>query len=494
MHPQPTEPRVATEPQQQRRLVIISNREPYTVTVNDEVIHLEKTPGGLISALDPVLKKNGGLWICWEGATRRVEELDDTPTLSDLTELQHISLPYDIRTVALTQNEINHYYYGYANARLWPLLHSFPSRCDFMDERDWPNYESANQKFAAVAVEHTTDDDLIWVQDYQLFLVPGFIRQRASQRKIGFFCHIPFPHFEMYRLLPRRDTLLKGLLGADLIGFHIPTYVQYFLESVERLLPEARVDFQHRSVHYQGRVIQVQDFPISIDFRQIADLTNQPDIQKEAQQLRESYGGGQLLGIGLDRLDYTKGILERLEAIRCFFIKYPEHKKRLTFVQIAAPTRTEVDMYRQMKEQIDQAVGRINGELSEDGWMPIQYFYRNFTLREILPYFLAADFALITPLRDGMNLVAKEYCAAKLGNHGMVILSELTGAAYELTEMVQVNPYFVEEVADAIHQTLQMPTEIKTERMRATRKYIQENDIHAWVKHFIQSFELAVST
>jgi alpha,alpha-trehalose-phosphate synthase [UDP-forming] len=478
------------------RLVIISNREPFSITVNDQTVQLEKTPGGLVSALDPVLRENGGLWICWEGATRRVEAFDDTPSYQDLLALNQELLPYEIRTVSLTESEINHYYYGYANTRLWPLCHYFPSLCNFLDERDWPSYYSANQKFAEVALKETTEDDLLWVQDYHLMLVPSMIRRVSRNRKIAFFCHIPFPDYQVFRLLPSRKAILQGMLGSDLIGFHIPEYVRHFLECVDQLFFEDEgitVNFEEQTILYQNRLIQVKAFPISIDYAQIDTLANSASIQEQAQLIQCSYNM-EFIGIGVDRLDYTKGILERLEAIRFFFEKYPQYRQRLTFVQIASPTRTEVEAYRLLKEQVEQAVGSINGQLAEGNWSPIQYFYRSMSLEEIIPYFLISDFALVTPLRDGMNLVAKEYCAAKCDNSGELILSEFTGASYELKEAYIVNPYNIEQVADSIYMSLQLPKAFKAQKMFKLRQYISQNDIHHWVQCFLTAFQSATST
>lgn len=470
-----------------RRLVLVSNREPYSVKVNNETIQLEKTPGGLVSALDPVLRQSGGLWICWEGATRRVEEFDETPTLANLAEIQHCILPYDIKTVELTETEINHYYFGYANTRLWPLFHYFPSRCDFTSDKDWPSYYSANCKFAEAVIEQTTDEDLIWVQDYHLFLVPGIVRANAPRRKLGFFCHIPFPDYEVFRVLPKRREILLGLLGSDLIGFHIPQYVTYFLECVEKLLPanQVTVNWQKQQIYFENRTIQVGAFPISIDNQLISHRAALPDIRQKAAALKEAFNV-EWIGIGLDRLDYSKGILERLEAIRVFFEKYPEYRKRLTFVQIASPTRTEVKTYQEIREQVDQAVGRINGLLAEGNWAPIQYHYRSLSLDEILPYFQIADFCLATPLRDGMNLVAKEFCAAKLDNRGVLILSEFAGSAYELEQALMVNPNALEEVADTIHLSLQLPDTERQSRMISLREQITRSDIHCWVQSFLE--------
>lgn len=477
-----------------QRLVIVSNREPYSVNVQGKEIRLEKTPGGLVSALDPVLRQRNGLWICWEGAPKKVAEFDDVSVLDDDIDWDDIDFPYALQTVALTEKEINHYYYGYANTRIWPLFHYFISRCNFFDERDWPNYLSANQKFADTVVASTTDEDWVWVQDYQLMLVPDMVRSQAPNRKLGFFLHIPFPALEVFKILPRRDVILKGMLGSDLIGFHVEEYVQHFLETVEKLLPAGtvKVDRERGEIRYEGRTIQVKAFPISIDFTQIEDMVSSAVIQEEARKLREQFAVD-WLGLSIDRLDYTKGILENLESVQFFFEKYPEFKKRFSFIQIAAPTRTEVPSYQQMKEQIDQAVGRINGALSQDNWVPIHYYYRSFPLDEVLPYFMIANVAMVTPLRDGMNLVAKEYCAAKIDHDGVLMLSEFTGAASELKQAMLINPFFIEHVADTLYQALNTPEASRKQTMVALRESIRENDIHHWVQAFMEAFEHAVS-
>jgi alpha,alpha-trehalose-phosphate synthase [UDP-forming] len=478
--------------QSHNRLVIVSNREPFTVNLKGTEVRLEKTPGGLVSALDPVLKKRGGLWICWEGTQKRLEEFDDVSVLDEDIDWDQLDFPYQVQTVALTEQEINHYYFGYANTRIWPLFHYFVSRCNFFEENDWPSYISANQKFAQVVLEHTTDDDWIWVQDYHLLLVPEFVRLKGKQRKIGFFLHIPFPSYEVFRVLPKRHIIIKGMLGSDLIGFHVPEYVAHFLDCVEKLVDDAQVDRQTMTIRYQGRVIQVGSYPISIDVRQIEALAGQSDIQHAAQNLRDSYGV-EAIGLSVDRLDYTKGIRENLEAVRFFFEKYPEYKKRFTFIQIAAPTRSEVSAYQQMKEEIDTTVGRINGALAEDNWLPIHYYYRSFPMDEVMPFFIASDVLMITPLRDGMNLVAKEYCAAKLDDTGVLMLSEFTGAAHELKEALMINPFHIESVADTLYLALQLPQQTVANNMQALRQTIRQHDIHAWVAAFIQGFEHAVA-
>jgi alpha,alpha-trehalose-phosphate synthase [UDP-forming] len=475
---------------QDRRLVLVSNREPYSVRVNADNVTLVKNAGGLVSALDPVLQSVNGLWVCWEGLVPNAQTPANEPTLGQLSDDPTSKLPYSFASVPLSEEEINHYYYGYANTRIWPLFHYFTDKCNFFEEKDWPAYQHANEKFAQVVVDETTDTDLIWVHDYHLFLVPQLIREKAAQRNVGFFCHIPFPHVEIFRLLPSRNSLLKGLLGSDLIGFHTKAYVDHFLQCVETLLPpeEAKVDWRRNQVELpDGRRVQVGAFPISIDAKGIEAEAAKPAFKKRATEVKKAFNT-RYLGVGVDRLDYSKGILERLETIRVFFEKYPAYLKQLSFVQIAAPTRTEVPMYAELKRSVEEAVGRINGQFSADGWVPIHYYYRSLPLDEIIPLYMAADFALVNPLRDGMNLVCKEYCMARYDNQGALLLSELTGAVTELKEAFIVNPYHLEATASAIDEALQLTPAQQTERMKPMRDYLRKHDIHFWVQSFLEEF------
>ncbi|APB32378.1 trehalose-phosphatase [Gloeomargarita lithophora Alchichica-D10] len=476
------------------RLVIVSNREPYTIQTHGNEVRIERMPGGLVSALDPVLRLRDGLWICWEDASKKVVEVDDVASDEDNIDWEKIQLPYDIQPVPLTQEEINHYYYGYANTRLWPLFHYFISQCNFFDERDWPSYVTANQKFADTVVNCTDAEDWIWVQDYHLLLVPELVRKQRQNHRISLFLHIPFPALEVFKILPKRDVILRGMLGSDLIGFHIPDYGTYFLDAVERLLPseEVKVEREHQRIYYQGRVIQVGSFPISIDTKKIETLVSNPSLQKRAQKLRDNYPV-KYIGVSVDRLDYTKGILENLEALQLFFEKYPEYIQKFAFIQIASPTRTAVPAYQRMREEVEQTVGRINGLLSRDNWVPIHYFYRRFSLEDVLMYLMIADVAMITPLRDGMNLVAKEYCAAKVDLSGVLVLSELTGAAYELKEALMINPFYIEEMADSLHQALNLSPGVRQQKMQSLRQTVGQYDIHHWVQSFMDAFTDAIN-
>lgn len=484
---EPCCPLTTTPPRQ--KLVVVSNREPYTLTLDNKTLKIQKALGGLVTALDPVLRETQGVWVCWSGS--KSEQTIGFQDLLELARLNDRQVPYEIRGVSLTEKEVTAYYNGFANRQLWPLFHYAPNHCHFEPE-DWHYYYIANQKFAHAILEVSQPDDLLWVQDYHLLMVPGMVRQQDPRRNIGFFCHIPFPHYEIFRILPWRSELLRGMLGSDLIGFHLPSYVQDFLTCVDRLMGhEAQVNYEKREIYFENRVIRVGDFPISVDYQEIQDLVSRS--VKSAQQLKRGFST-EFIGIGVDRLDYSKGILERLEALELFFERYPQYQKRLTFIQIAVPTRTEIQEYQEMKVQVEKAVGRINGRFSEGDWSPIQYLYRSFPLSVLVSYLMAADFALITPLRDGMNLVAKEYCAAQVDESGVLILSEMAGAAHELSEALLVNPYDRHQVCEAIHDALEMPGPEKSSRMKQLRGQIQAKDIHHWVQRYIQEFQVATQS
>jgi trehalose 6-phosphate synthase/phosphatase len=469
------------------RIVIVSNREPYSIKLTMDGVTVHKNAGGLVSALEPLVKETEGLWVCWEGESGSKDAL--SRVLNKLAqENRDEYFPLDMVPVALTDNEINHYYNGYANRVLWPLFHYMTSYCNFWDELAWPSYHSANQKFANTVVTNTQETDLIWVQDYHLMLVPGMIRQFRSESRLGWFCHIPFPNYEVFRHLPNRLDLLRGVLGADLIGFHVPSYVHHFLECVERgLLEDVSVNHETGEIHYEGRTIKVIACPISIDAKQFNEMINADNLDEKGQHLKDEFKV-EFMGIGVDRLDYTKGIIERFKAIEIFFDKYPEYKKRMTFVQIGSPTRTDVPMYRQLKDEVDRTVGSINSRLGEEAWVPIQYFYRNFSHEQLMPYFAASDFCLITPLRDGMNLVAKEYCLTCKDDQGVLVLSEMAGASEELMEALMVNPYDLEGMADAIHHALTMQPDEQNRRMSALRGRIEGFTVFDWVDQFIEEF------
>ncbi len=471
---------------QNHRLVVVTNREPYELVQENNHYRLNMTTGGLVTALEPVLNTEAhaeavqGLWISWEGATPL------QPEQRSALEEHKGELPYTVATVPLTKKEITYYYNGFANDLLWPLFHYFVGQANFTESRNWPNYVSANQKFADAVMENAQPGDWTWVHDYQLLLVPQLIREASPQHRIGFFNHIPFPSYELFRTLPYRRELLRGMLGSDLVGFHTRDYANHFLKCVSKLLSnEATVDWKTNQIHTDGRVVTVGAFPISLDVATLQQQTKQPAVQQQAETLRGNYErlGVSFLGVGVDRLDYTKGIIERLEALEAFFIKYPEFKKRVQFVQIAAPSRAKVGTYQTLRDDVEQTVGRINGRLAEGTWTPIQFFCRNFSKEELLPYFMAADFAMVTPIRDGMNLVAKEYCAIQKDNRGALILPEA----------FVVNPYSQHRMVEAIYKVLTLPSDDKQTRMAACRQQVESRDIHHWVNSYLSAFQQAVA-
>ncbi|MFN7131304.1 MAG: bifunctional alpha,alpha-trehalose-phosphate synthase (UDP-forming)/trehalose-phosphatase, partial [Myxococcales bacterium] len=370
----------------------------------------------------------------------------------------------------------------FSNRVLWPLFHYLLDRVP-PDARDWDMYRKVNERFADLVAAHYRPGDMIWVHDYQLALVPGMLRQRLPDARIGFFLHIPFPASDVFRILPWRDAVLEGLLGADLIGFHTLEYVRNFGSSLLRCLG-VPVDVDR--VRHEGREIQLGAFPMGIDAQSFEAHAGTEEVLEELVKLR-SQARGQFLLLGIDRLDYTKGILRRLLAVERLLEKEPWLRGKLRLIQVAVPSRTKVDAYEQFRQQVDELVGRINGAYGTFDSVPIHYLYRSFSERQLTAMYRAADVMLVTPLRDGMNLVAKEFVAARTDESGVLLLSEFAGAACELGEAVLVNPYDVDGMASAIKQALVMPEEEKRVRMRALRRRVKEFDVHLWADSFVDA-------
>lgn len=456
-----------------RPLVIISNRAPYQLKRQHGRLLCQKNVGGLVSVLDEMMCRTGGVWVAWG-------EKEDVPT--------RIGIPldkprYSLRLIRLTEQEIQNYYHGFSNRILWPLSHYFLDRCRFRNEY-WSAYQAVNEKFAQAFMEGPSDHDPVWIHDFHLTLLPDLLRKERPNLSIGFFWHIPFPASPVFRVLPWCEEILRGLLGSDLIGFHLPLHAEHFLQCVEDVL-KIPVDRESGSIQYDGRIIKVNAFPVGIDFRKWDDLAYSAPVREKARQIREEMGIKHVL-LGVDRLDYTKGILERLLAYERFLEKYPEFHRQVCLIQIAVPSRTRVDEYRSLRREIDEMIGRITGRFSTRKWIPLRYLYRGFPIEELVAYYLAADVALITPLRDGMNLVAKEYAASRVEGDGVLILSEFTGAAATLTEAILVNPYNVEGLADTIRLSLSMPAEEKKRRMRFLRQQVKERDVYWWCASFLK--------
>lgn len=460
-----------------RPLVVVSNRLPFRAERDARGLRLTRSPGGLVSALEPVLQQHGGVWIGWAGATR-----EDTEAAGGL------ALPASERVgyhaVPLSGTEVAQYYGGFSNRTIWPLFHYFVSRTT-IDGALWRAYERVNERFAQVAAAAAPPGAMIWVHDYQLLRAPHHLRRLAPESRVAFFLHIPFPATDVFRVLPWSRSLLQGMLACDLVGFQVPSYAQHFLACAERLLG-CEVDRAAGVVRFEGREVAVEAHPISIDVGMVETLAG----RLEAAPRRA--GTDRLIEIlGVDRLDYTKGIYERLLAVERLLDRYPGYRRRVRFTQVMVPSRERVAEYSALKRQLDETVGRINGRFSERGWSPIHYLVRVLPPEELVPLYRRSDVALVTPLRDGMNLVAKEYVAAQLENDGVLILSEMAGAAEELQEALLVNPFDIEAVADALHRALGMSDDERGARMSALRDRVRGHDVHAWVRGFVEAAERA---
>lgn len=452
------------------RLIIAANRAPIRQTPEGWAPSI----GGLATALLPVLEEQGGVWVSMKEkpdiATRLEYPLED-PRLV-------------VRRIDITEEELGNYYDGMSNRVLWPVSHYMIHHLD-MEQDFMRDYRRVNRRFADAVVEEYREGDYIWIQDYHLMTAPEHIRAALPGATIAHFWHIPWPAMEVFRILPWARELIRGLLGCDLIGFHVEEYVENFLESA-RVLLGARV--QGNQIHWEGRTIRVEAHPIGIDVASFEEMARLPDVRETARGIREEIGNAKLI-IGIDRLDYTKGILTRLLAFERFLEENPAYHGRVAFFQIATPSRTEVESYKQLKRDVDEAVGRINGHFAQDDWVPVHYRYRTYTQEELCAFYQAADVALITPLRDGMNLVVQEFVAAS--DHGVLVLSELTGAAYLLPEALQVNPYDQEGLVNALRDAIEMPEEEQQQRLAQLKESVAGLDVHRWASGFLTAFTAA---
>jgi trehalose 6-phosphate synthase/phosphatase len=461
------------------RLLIVSNRLPVTVKAERGELRVVPSAGGLATGLRGPHEKSNGLWIGWPGDVSKLDSAQKSALDERLAGLR-------CAPVHLAEEDVTRFYDGFSNGVLWPLFHYLLELIP-IDSRDWDAYRKVNEQFADVVAAHYQPGDHVWVHDYQLCLLPGLLRQRIPDVRVGFFLHIPFPSTEVFRTLPWRDAILEGLLGADLIGFHTFSYLRHFTTALLRVLGvEANVD----RVAYDGREIRLGVFPMGIDVASFADLAKAEDVLAEAASIKNE-GNEQKVLLGIDRLDYTKGIPRRLMAFERLLEREPSLRGKVRFVQLAVPSRTNVEAYADFRRQVDQLVGRINGTYASVNWTPIQYMYRSLSPRHVAAFYKGADVMLVTPLRDGMNLVAKEFVACRDDEDGVLILSEFAGAAVELGESLQVNPYDIERVAQTMKQALLMPLEERRERMRGLRRRVLEYDVHKWAASFLDELEHA---
>jgi trehalose 6-phosphate synthase len=467
------------------RLIIVSNRLPIVLTRDAEGRwQVESGSGGLVTAMAPVLRDRGGVWIGWPGTTavRETSEIDGL--LAQATQ----DAGYTFKPVILTEEEKNLYYRGFANEVLWPLFHDLQSRANFRPEY-WQNYKEVNTKFARTIAENAGDDDFIWVHDYHLMYTARALRKLGVKAKSGFFLHTPFPPLDVFLKLPWRFQVLLALLEYDLIGFQTLRDRRNFIQCVRTLVRKVKISGrgQVMNLRYGSRDIRVGSFPISIDFSEFANLAKSKEVADLAWYIHEHFPHQQIV-LGVDRLDYTKGIPQKFMAFRNMLEQFPELQEKVVLIQILVPSRRDIPEYEDLKIEIERLVGEINGQMTRSGWVPIHYIFRHFDREELLAYYRTAEIALVTPLKDGMNLVAKEYCASNLEETGALILSEFAGATAQLQNgALLVNPHDIEGVAETIYQAFQMNEKDRQTRMRKLRRTVRRFDIFWWVNSFLEA-------
>lgn len=449
-------------------------RLPVTISKSGDEIIVTPSTGGLATGMSSVSRNRDSVWIGWPGID------SDQLTQKDKKQITQKLKKLNCYPVFLTKSQLDKYYSGYCNATLWPIFHYFLNKAVFESDY-WLAYEEVNHQFLKEVAKFTTGGDQIWVHDYQLMLLPGLLRRRFKNASIGFFLHTPFPSYELFRLIPEHDELLRGLLGANLIGFHTYDYVRHFLSSVRRSLG---LEINLGSVQFESRRIQVDAFPIGIDYDKFAKAPRKLGVKKLLGLLNPINKKTRVI-LSVDRSDYTKGIPARLDAFEIFLEKNPEYHQKVTMIVLAVPSRGDVEEYQQLRIAIEQKVSRINGMFSTVDWSPITYIHQSLPFEELRVLYAQADVMLVTPHRDGMNLVAKEYVATHDKNAGVLILGEMTGAASELTDAIQVNPYDKASVSRAIVDALEMPKSKQKEKMKIMQKRIKDYDISKWANDFI---------
>jgi trehalose-6-phosphate synthase len=466
-----------------KKLIVVSNREPYMHIRVGKEIQCIMPASGMVTALEPILKACGGLWVASGSGDADKETVDE----NDKVMVPPYENKYTLRRVWLTKQQEDHFYYGFSNEGLWPLCHIAHTRPVFR-KIDWDYYVEVNQMYADAVLEEIKNEEepFILVQDYHFALLPRFIKEKRPDAKVAIFWHIPWPNPESFGICPWQRELLLGMLGADLIGFHTQYHCNNFLETVNNTL-ESRVIWESFSVKIGHHFTLVKPFPISISFT-LKDLetSNEPKIAPS--ELLKQYGvSAELFGIGVDRIDYTKGLLEKFQAIERFFDKYPSYQGRFTFVQIGAPSRTLIKSYADIVSAVENEANRINWKFKIKNWQPILFLKKHHSHEEIIPFYRSADFCMVTSLHDGMNLVAKEYIAARDHNDGMLILSQFAGASNELHGALIINPYDIEQTADSMKIALEMPRDQKQHKMKQMRRVVMSHNVYSWAASILKS-------
>jgi trehalose 6-phosphate synthase/phosphatase len=469
------------------RFLIVSNRLPVQIEIADDQIEVKSSVGGLATGMMSVSQSFDSLWIGWSG-------IDNSNLSAEQTNMVQQALEREkCVNVELTNEEVELYYEGFSNKTIWPLFHYF-NQFVVYEEEQWQAYQRVNQKFAEVISENMDGVDKVWIHDYHLLLLPAMVKKMHPDATIGFFLHIPFPSYELFRILPWRNEIITGMLGADLLGFHTFDYERHFMSSVRRLLG---YDININEISCPRRVVKVDNFPMGIDYdkfhntaieSQQQSVHAKSEVRMELERYYLLYPETKFI-ISIDRLDYTKGLINRLEAFEYFLREYPEYRDQVILVLLAVPSRTGVEQYQQMKSEVDEMVGRINGEFSSINRNPIWYFYRSMPFENLVDLYNYCPIGLITPIRDGMNLVAKEYIASKTDGRGVLILSEMAGAAKEMSEAIIINPNNKAQIAEAIKKAIEMPVQEQIERNTILQKRLKRYNIEKWAGDFLGSLE-----
>lgn len=463
------------------RLVIASNRLPFVFNRAGENWEIQQGSGGLVTALAPVLRDRGGLWIGWPGTTEEADLRE--PSLKAAKETG-----YDIVPLQMNEEEVDKYYIGFSNEIIWPLFHDLQSYCNF-DPEYWEYYQTINRRFATVLKKETKPGDFIWVHDYHLMCVARYLREFKVQNRLAFYLHIPFPPVDIFLKLPWKNEILLALLDYDLIGFQTIRDRRNFVNCLRTLVKGVNVVGRGQVIEVSigDSSVRVGSFPISIDYDEFATLAKSKEVADQAWFIHEDIPNSKII-LGIDRLDYTKGIPYRLNAFRKVLETHRELHRKLTLIQVVVPSRRNIPMYEELKTEIERLVSEINGEFTISGWVPIHYIFRTLDRKELLAYYRTAEVALITPLKDGMNLIAKEYCASDVEKSGSIILSEFAGAAAQMQEnVILVNPYDISEVAEAIYDAATMDSKKRMKRMSKLKKIVKKYDIYWWVNSFLDA-------
>lgn len=469
-----------------KKLLIVSNRLPFHISFDDkEEPVLIPSVGGVATGMRSVYQNYDCQWIGWSG-------------ISDATPDQKKKIDRELKrhnciAVDLTHTDVELFYQGFSNNCIWPLFHYFTEYSGF-EEKEWQGYLEVNKKFANVVSQHIRKDESIWIHDYHLLMLPGMIKEEYPDINIGFFLHIPFPSYEIFRNMPWREEILQGMLGADLIGFHTYDYERHFISSVRRLLG---YDADYKDINLENRVVHVDSFPMGIDFNRFhnAALANLHKSLKEKSKVQVELEKYLLVNpevkmvLSIDRLDYTKGIPNRLRAFEFFLEKYPEYREKVTLIMLSVPSRTDVEQYQLMKNEVDGLVGKINGRFSTINWQPVWYFYRSMPFENLIDLYTTCEIAFLTPIRDGMNLVAKEYVACRVNKKGVLILSEMAGVAKEMSEALIINPHNFNQIADSIKDAIEMPECEQEERLSFIQERVKHYNVKRWASDFTHALD-----